>query len=228
MHKLGNIKFIILAVFLSLITIIVVKFHLYSLNDVKNMVTSYGKLAPFIFFLLCVLRPILLLPIGLFSVLGGILFGSIKGTILTVIGSTVGSIIAYYISWFLGSDFFQRYFGDKIEKYSFDEKNAFKITFLMRVIPILPCDVVSYICGLSKINIIKYTLASFLGIIPGTFVYSNFGSSLNNVYSKQFIFSVVMIIFLSLIPVLIKVKQKSNKSNEKIIEKFLSDLDNNK
>ncbi|MCX7694575.1 MAG: TVP38/TMEM64 family protein [Caloramator sp.] len=227
MYRLGNLKFIILTSFLTLITIIVIKFHLYNLNDVKLLVTSYGKLAPFIFFLLCILRPILLLPIGLFSVLGGILFGSVKGTVLTVLGSTVGSIIAYYISWFLGADFFERYFGDKIKKYSFDERNAFKITFLMRVIPILPCDVVSYICGLSRINIIKYTLASFLGIIPGTFIYSNFGSSLNNIYSRQFIFSVVMIILLSLIPLLLKIQHKGNKNNEQVVKSLLSDIDNN-
>ncbi|WDC83892.1 VTT domain-containing protein [Caloramator sp. mosi_1] len=96
----------------------------------------------------------------------------------------------------------------------------------MRVIPILPCDFVSYICGLSRVNIIKYTIASFIGIIPGTYVYSLFGSSLNNVYSKQFIFSIFMIILLSSIPFILRRKQKGKKSDEQIVKSLLSDIDN--
>ncbi|GFR36266.1 TVP38/TMEM64 family protein [Thermobrachium celere] len=225
MNKINKYKFYVMGIFLLCIIVLVVKFQLYNITIVRKYVLSYGKLAPFIFFVLCILRPILLLPIGLFSVLGGILFGPIKGTFITVLGSTIGSLIAYYISWFLGADFFKEFFGDIIEKYYFDDKNAFKITFVMRVVPILPCDFVSYICGLSKINVIKYTIASFLGIIPGTFIYSYFGHSLNNIYSKEFIFSIVMIVILTIIPILIKHYKKKDEYMDVEIDPFYRDID---
>lgn len=224
MVNINKIKNIIFLVFIIVIVSIVVYLKLYDLNNVKQIIASKGTLAPLIFFILCILRPILLLPIGLFSVLGGIMFGSIEGTILTVIASVIGSIIAYYIAYFLGADFFYVYFGKSINKYNLDNKNAFKVTFLMRVIPILPCDFVSYICGLSKINLFKYTIGTFLGIIPGTYVYSCFGSSLNNIYSRQFVFSIIMLIILSIIPFLIKKRSngiellKSENTNDENID----------
>lgn len=174
MNKINKIKNIIFLSFIILMISMVVYFKLYNLNNVQQIISSKGRLAPIIFFILCILRPIMLLPIGLFSVLGGIMFGAIKGTILTVLASVIGSVIAYYIALFLGADFFVSYFGKSINKYNLENKNAFKITFLMRVIPILPCDFVSYICGLSKINLFKYILGTFLGIIPGTYIYSSF------------------------------------------------------
>lgn len=206
MNKINKIKNIIFLIFIILMISIVVYFKLYDLNNVKQIIVSKGRLAPIIFFILCVLRPILLLPIGLFSVLGGIMFGAIEGTILTVIASVIGSVIAYYIALVLGADFFTNYLGKSISKYNLENKNAFKVTFLMRVIPILPCDFVSYVCGLSKINLFKYILGTFLGIIPGTYIYSYFGSSLNNVYSKQFVFSIIMLVILTVIPIIVKKK----------------------
>lgn len=145
------------------------------------------------------------MPIGLFSVLGGILFGTVKGTAYTVAGSTIGSIIAYYMARYWGREWVEGLLKGKLKK--LDNKckeKGFTITFLMRVIPILPCDVVSYICGLSDIGIFKYIAGTILGIIPGTFIYSNFGSSLHNIYSWQFVFSIIFLILLSVIPIVIK------------------------
>lgn len=218
--KQNNIKkIIILSIFLIVVVAVVVYFKLYDLKNVEKIVKSYGKLAPIIFLILCVIRPIILLPIGLFSVLGGIMFGSLKGTVYTVIGSTVGSIIAYYLAKYWGREWVETLLKGKLKKV--DEKckeKGFTITFLMRVIPILPCDVVSYICGLSDIDIVKYTLGTILGIIPGTFVYSNFGSSLHNIYSKQFIFSIIFLILLSVIPLFIKKFYNKTLSKEVGIE----------
>lgn len=206
-------KFISIIGFIVFVIIIVFYFRLYDLKNVKMLVSSYGKAAPFIFLILCTIRPILLLPIGLFSVLGGILFGAILGTVYTVVGGTIGSIIAYYMARYWGRDWIEALLKGKIKKIDKKcEENGFIVTFLMRVIPILPCDVVSYICGLSNIKIWEYIVGTFLGIIPGTFVYSYFGSSLDNIYSKQFILSVVFLILLSVLPFIIKKFNVSTKN----------------
>ncbi|EYE88489.1 hypothetical protein Q428_07855 [Fervidicella metallireducens AeB] len=206
-------KFISIIGFIVFVIIIVFYFRLYDLKNVKRLVSSYGKAAPFIFLILCTIRPILLLPIGLFSVLGGILFGTILGTVYTVVGGTIGSIIAYYMARYWGRDWIEGLLNGKIKKIDKKcEEKGFIVTFLMRVIPILPCDVVSYICGLSNIKIWEYIVGTFLGIIPGTFVYSYFGSSLDNIYSKQFILSVLFLILLSILPFIIKKFNVSTKN----------------
>lgn len=218
-NKLNYKKIITLVIFITIVVIVVVYFKLYDISSVERIVESYGKLAPIIFLILCVIRPIILLPIGLFSVLGGLLFGSLKGTIYTVIGSTIGSIIAYYLARYWGREWVESLLNGKFKKIDskFREK-GFTVTFLMRVIPILPCDVVSYICGLSDIDIFKYTAGTIIGIIPGTFVYSNFGSSLHNVYSRQFILSIVFLILLSIFPIIIKKFYKKDLKEEVGIE----------
>ncbi|MCX7885094.1 MAG: TVP38/TMEM64 family protein [Caloramator sp.] len=218
-NNLNYKKIITLVSFIIIVAVIVVYFKLYDISKVERIVESYGKLAPVIFLILCVIRPIILLPIGLFSVLGGLLFGSLNGTIYTVIGSTIGSIIAYYLARYWGREWVESLLNAKFQKIDskFREK-GFTVTFLMRVIPILPCDVVSYICGLSDIDIFKYIAGTIIGIIPGTFIYSNFGSSLHNVYSRQFILSIVFLILLSILPIIIKKFYKKDFKKEVGIE----------
>lgn len=212
-------KILALFVFLALVIVIVVYYKLYDLSNVRRIVSSYGKSAPFVFLILCTIRPIILLPIGLFSVLGGLLFGSLVGTLYTVLGSTIGSIFAYYIARYWGKEWVEDLLKGRLKK--LDNKckeRGFMVTFLMRVIPILPCDVVSYICGLSDINMTEYVLGTFIGILPGTFIYSYFGSSLNNIYSKQFVISIVLLILLSILPFIIKKFYKHDITKEVGIE----------
>jgi uncharacterized membrane protein YdjX (TVP38/TMEM64 family) len=218
--KVYNLKKVaILALFLLVTVFIVVYFRLYDLTNIRRIVSSYGKWAPAFFMLLCVIRPIILLPIGLFSVLGGLLFGYWIGTVYTIVGSTVGSVIAYYMARYWGREWVESLLKGKMKH--LDKKcreRGLTVTFLMRVIPILPCDVVSYICGFSNIKMLDYILGTFLGIIPGTFVYSYFGSSLGNMYSRQFILSVLLIVILSLIPLIVKKFSKKDISQEIGIE----------
>ena len=198
-------RIIILGIFIVLVISIVVYFKLYNVSNVRAIVSSCGKLAPLIFLALCILRPIILLPVGLFSVLGGIMFGSFIGGTYTILGSTIGSIMAYYMAKYWGRDFIEKLMHNKMKKLDKScKERGFLVTFLMRVIPILPCDVVSYICGLSNIKMLDFVLGTFVGIIPGTYIYSYFGSSLKNVYSKEFIISILLLILLSILPIIIK------------------------
>ena len=48
--------------------------------------------------------------------------------------------------------------------------------FLSRLLPFISFDVVSYGAGLTKISVGKFTLATGIGMIPPTFVFTYFGS----------------------------------------------------
>lgn len=224
MNKSLNIKRIgAVIIFIISAFIFVMYFKLYDFSRVREIVSSTGSWAPFVFTVFCVIRPIVILPIGLFSVLGGVMFGAFWGTVYTILGSTIGSVIAYYMARYWGKDWVEGFLKGNMTK--LDEhcrEKGFVVTFLMRVIPILPCDVVSYICGLSEIKLKDFVLGTFLGIIPGTFIYSYFGNSLNNMYSKQFIISIILLLLLSLLPLIIKKTSKKD-----IIHDMGVDLDKN-
>lgn len=213
--SINDRKFISIIVFIASAVIIVVYYRLYDLSAVRNIVSSTGKWAPFVFIILCVVRPIVILPIGLFSVLGGLLFGAFTGTVYTIVGSTIGSVIAYYLAKLWGREWVESLLKGKFQRLDEHCRNkGFSVTFIMRVVPILPCDVVSYICGLSEIRLTHFILGTFLGIIPGTFIYSYFGNSLNNLYSKQFIISVILLLLLSILPFFLRKKSNNNLNHD--------------
>lgn len=198
-----NILFIF--VFLSISLFLLIKYQLYDINKLRNII-GYNKIvAPFIFLILCTIRPLLLLPVGIFSTLGGLMFGALLGTIYTLVGSILGSIIAYFLAKKFGKELVDRLLKGRYSKIKINSKeNGFIITFILRVVPILPFDAVSYICGISNIMFKDYLLGTIIGIIPGTFIYSYFGSSLKNIKSKEFYIAILLLLLLSLIPFIYK------------------------
>lgn len=69
----------------------------------------------------------------------------------------------------------------------------------MRLLPIAPYNVINYLSGLTEISFLKYSMATFLGIIPGTFVFLNVGDKAINVYSKEFIIAIIGFVLLTVI-----------------------------
>ena len=49
------------------------------------------------------------------------------------------------------------------------------MVFLTRLIPAVSFDVVSYGAGLTRMSLTRFAAASFLGMLPLTFVYVSFG-----------------------------------------------------
>jgi uncharacterized membrane protein YdjX (TVP38/TMEM64 family) len=60
-------------------------------------------------------------------------------------------------------------------------KNGFKMILLLRLSPLVPFSVLNYALGLSNVRFGTYVVASFLGMLPGTFMYVYLGSLITNV-----------------------------------------------
>jgi len=58
---------------------------------------STGFLAPLVFIILHLVRPILLIPVQVICIIGGILFGALFGTLYSLIGLTVLCVVFYII-----------------------------------------------------------------------------------------------------------------------------------
>ena len=59
-------------------------------------------------------------------------------------------------------------------------ENSFKAVLLIRLIPNFPFDVQNYGLGFSRVTFLPYVLASFLGMIPGSFAFVYLGESLTD------------------------------------------------
>lgn len=56
------------------------------------------------------------------------------------------------------------------------KKDGFKFVFLLRLSPLLPFAASNYLYGLTSIEARSYVLASWLGMLPGTYAYVSAGS----------------------------------------------------
>ena len=166
----------------------------------QNFIEQFGDYAPIIFLLLASILPILLFPPGIFSVIGGLLFGFKLGAFLTIIAAIIYTNIMFLISRYFARNKIENFLEKRLTLKQFnrifglnDNKLA---TFLIicRLIPILPNSIVSYSYGLTRISFKHYFMANLIGLIPGRLIWLNFGSKLNNIWSLEFLMAAILII----------------------------------
>ncbi|WDC84095.1 VTT domain-containing protein [Caloramator sp. mosi_1] len=123
--------------------------------------------------LLSTIRSVFLLPAGTFAVISGLTFGNLIGTLLTCVGVTLSGILAYLIAKYFGRDFVESIFKNrKIEIDSLIKREGLFYIVSLRLIPIFPFDAVSYASGLMDVNFKDFVVGTFLGSLPGAFIYT--------------------------------------------------------
>ena len=166
----------------------------------QNFIEQFGDYAPIIFLLLASILPILLFPPGIFSVIGGLLFGFTKGAILTIIAAIIYTNIMFLLSRYFARNKIENFLEKRLTLKQFNRifgLNDNKLsTFLIicRLIPILPNSIVSYSYGLTRISFKHYFMANLIGLIPGRLIWLNFGSKLNNIWSLEFLMAAILIL----------------------------------
>ena len=166
----------------------------------QNFIEQFGNCAPIIFLLLASILPIFLFPPGIFSVIGGLLFGFTKGAILTIIAAIIYTNIMFLLSRYFARNKIENFLEKRLTLKQFNRIFGLKdnklATFLIicRLIPILPNSIVSYSYGLTRISFKHYFIANLIGLIPGRLIWLNFGSKLNNIWSLEFLMAAVLIV----------------------------------
>ena len=166
----------------------------------QNFIEQFGDYAPIIFLLLASILPIFLFPPGIFSVIGGLLFGFTKGAILTIIAAIIYTNIMFLLSRYFARNKIENFLEKRLTLKQFNRIFGLKdnklATFLIicRLIPILPNSIVSYSYGLTRISFKHYFIANLIGLIPGRLIWLNFGSKLNNIWSLEFLTAAILIL----------------------------------
>lgn len=134
---------------------------------------------PLLFILIYVIGVIISFSGLILTVAGGLIFGTIKGTLINVIASNIGASIAFLIGRYLGRDFVEKLVKGKLK--SIDDKieeNGFITILRLRLIPIVPFNLLNYASGFSKVKYREYVLGSVIGMFPGTFIYTFFADAI--------------------------------------------------
>ncbi|MCA0170957.1 TVP38/TMEM64 family protein [Bacillus sp. RAR_GA_16] len=167
-------------------------------SHIREWIASFGIYAPLIFLLICIGRPFVLFPTSILSVSGGLVFGPLLGTFLAVLGGSIGAFLFFLMARRLGLNILPKSWkrrGETLEK-RLSEK-GFLYVLLLRLVPFLHFDLVSYVCGVSNVNRRKYYLATLLGMLPGAFALNFLGASfLSNNFTTVLIAAVILLLLL--------------------------------
>ena len=147
-------------------------------SDIRRWIVDFGWIAPIIYVALYTIRPLILFPASILSLAGGLAFGALWGTVLTVIGATAGAVLSFVAARYLGKNLVRKEWKGNMGKVALQmEKQGLLYVLLMRLIPLFPFDLISYMCGVAKVRFRSFFVGTFFGIIPGTFAYNFLGSS---------------------------------------------------
>jgi uncharacterized membrane protein YdjX (TVP38/TMEM64 family) len=154
---------------------------------------------------------------AIMTLAGGFLFGVVVGATLTVIGATLGATLLFLIARSAIGDTLRERAGPFVARMAEGfSKNAFNYLLFLRLVPVFPFWAVNLAPALLGMRITPFVVATALGIIPGTIVYSAFGAGLGqifdaggevdlkSVFSPTLIAALVGLGLLSLVPVLVR------------------------
>lgn len=172
-------------------------YHLSMLNvdAIKDYILSFGILAPIISFLLMIFQSIAApLPAFLITFANAALFGWIYGAILSWCSSMAGASLCFFISRFFGRDTIEkitsRYAINSVDQ--FFQKYGKHTVLIARLLPFMSFDLVSYAAGLTSMNFVMFFIATGIGQLPATLVYSYVGEMLTG--SLKFVVTGIMIL----------------------------------
>jgi uncharacterized membrane protein YdjX (TVP38/TMEM64 family) len=170
---------------------------------------DWGMLAPVLFVTLHVVATVLGVPGTVLTLAGGIVFGIIWGTVWSAIGASVGAVGAFLVARYLLHDWAARKFGHHPMLLRLNQsisKHPFQFIFTIRLMPISPFNLVNFLFGLTRAPLGEYASATFLGIIPGTALYTWIGESGRNLLAEgerlPFLLAIASLLLLSVLPLL--------------------------
>lgn len=148
---------------------------------VKEFVESYGAYAAAVSFGLMILQSVAApLPAFLITFANANLFGWWQGAILSWTSAMAGAAVCFYIARILGRDVVEKLTSKSGLKQidEFFERHGRLSILIARLLPFISFDIVSYAAGLTSMSFASFFIATGIGQLPATIIYSYVGGML--------------------------------------------------
>eukprot|EP00249_Psilotum_nudum_P010998 c22904_g1_i1 orf=212-1270(-) len=126
---------------------------------------------------------VLAVPASILTIGGGYLFGLPIGFLADSIGATFGATAAFLLGKTVGRSFVVA----KLKDYpQFQlaalaiQRSGFKIVLLLRLVPLLPFNILNYLFSVTPVKLGEYVLASWIGMMPITFALVYVGTTIKD------------------------------------------------
>jgi len=150
------------------------------LRNFNDWVGRMGAVGIFTFIAVYAVATVLLAPGSILTIGAGFAFGLCKGFLVVSAGATLGAALAFLVARFIARGKVEA-IAQRNEKFrQIDNaigKQGAKLIFLLRLSPVIPFNLSNYFYGLTGVKFWPYVLASWIGMMPGTFLYVYIGTA---------------------------------------------------
>jgi uncharacterized membrane protein YdjX (TVP38/TMEM64 family) len=116
---------------------------------------------------------------------GGFLFGPVLGTMTTVIAATIGATFVFLFARTLFGENLLDRFGEPARKLGDNiRRNAWSYLLVLRLVPLFPFFLVNVVPAFVGVRLPVYVGTTFVGVIPGTVVFTLAGAGLGSVLDQ--------------------------------------------
>jgi uncharacterized membrane protein YdjX (TVP38/TMEM64 family) len=166
----------LLAVLIAAIVVALVHSDALNAAALEAWVQRAGIWGPAIFMAVYAVATVLFLPGAVLTLAGGALFGPVLGTLYSLTSATLGATLAFAIARYLASGWVARktggWAGQVIDGV---EREGWRFVAFVRLVPLLPFNLLNYALGLTRIGLLHYVVASYVFMLPGALAYSYLG-----------------------------------------------------
>lgn len=122
-----------------------------------------------------------------FTIAGGFLFGPVVGSAAALAGMTLGAALTFGLMRLLrvreDSAFLRQ--GRARTVFEVMDRNAVFYVTVLRIVPVAPCFAVNAGAAITRIDFLRFVVASLIGLTPPSFVYGSVGSSLDTLLEAR-------------------------------------------
>ena len=150
------------------------------LRSFNDWVGQMGLAGIFIFIAVYAAATVLLAPGVILTIGAGFAFGLWKGFLAVSAGATLGASLAFLVARFVARDKIEGIAKGNEKFQRIDSaigKQGAKLIFLLRLSPVIPFNLSNYFYGLTAVKFWPYVRASWIGMMPGTFLYVYIGTA---------------------------------------------------
>ena len=147
----------------------------------SDFMAQYGPAAAVVSFLLMVFQSVIApLPAFLITIANANLFGWWQGAILSWTSAMAGAALCFWIARVVGREAVEKLAGKNgiRQMEEFFQRHGTQSVLIARLLPFVSFDWVSYFAGLTSMRFWSFFLATGLGQLPATIVYSYVGGML--------------------------------------------------
>jgi uncharacterized membrane protein YdjX (TVP38/TMEM64 family) len=151
---------------------------------------------------------------AILTIAGGFLLGSMLATVLVVFAATLGATLVFLIAKTALGDPLRARAGPFLRRMEAGfQENALNYLLVLRLIPLFPFWIVNLVPAFLGVPLGTYVLGTFIGIIPGSFVFASVGAGIGSVLDSgeefspasvltpQIVIALVGLAVLALLPV---------------------------